>query len=52
MSAFLQSRNVRFAGRPPSRPFRYGRPFHRGHAMPKGNLAGRRTEAPPYSFLQ
>ena len=52
MSAFWQTLNVRFAGRAPGCPFRCGRFFHRGRVRPKGSLAGRRTEAPPYSFLQ
>ena len=39
-------------GWPPGRPCRCGRSFRRGRFMPEGNLAGRRAEAPPCSFLQ
>ena len=52
MSAFWQTLNVRFAGRDPGCPYRCGRFFQLGRVRPKGSLAARRTEAPPYSFLQ
>ena len=50
MSAFLQVLNVRFAGRPPARPFRCGRSSQRGRFMPGENIARTAGRATP-TFL-